>query len=254
VGGRRPAEELDEQPLRTGVLVGQRGQNAALGEHPPDALVVVVLVEDLLQRPLAEAAAEEVVEVGVVELAGDGEGAEAEQAQGVAGHFPVAEVPGRQHQRPARQELVHERPALVEVEVAPPGADVHGPRQLHDVDQEPAAVPVDGPDPRVALAGVEFREGVPEVVVGDLAVPGVDAVRQPRQPDRQPGRRTRGQCLQDAHGEAHGDIGEVVGEAGTWLGHAAPPWAEDEAIKNYKLQNKKQELKHSDGVSRRFIS
>ena len=51
VGGRRPAEEIDEQAALAGVLVGERGQDPVLVQHFLNSLEVAVLGQHLPQPP-----------------------------------------------------------------------------------------------------------------------------------------------------------------------------------------------------------
>ena len=75
---RRPAEEIDEQPALPGVLVGQRGDDAARVENLLHLVEVAVLGEQSLPGALAKRS-QEFVEIGIVERPGDGVRAEAEQ-------------------------------------------------------------------------------------------------------------------------------------------------------------------------------
>src|SRR5205823_13837393 len=84
---------------------------------------------------------------------------------------------------------------------------------------------VDGPDVAVDGGVGRGREGVAEVVPGDLAVPAVDAVGEPgEEPGERPGLGQR-QCLEDADDEADGEVDGVVGDGRAGLGHGRrPPW------------------------------
>ncbi len=94
-------------PALAGVLVGQEREDAAVAEHLEHLVVAARLGDQLLARSLAERA-EEPVEVGVVERPGHRVGREAEDAEQVAGHLPVAVVAGEHDDRPAAQEPVED--------------------------------------------------------------------------------------------------------------------------------------------------
>ena len=99
VGRGGPAEEVDVEAVLAGVLVGQEREDAPAPEDLEHLLVAACLGDQLLPRPLAEHA-EIAIEIGVVEVPGDRVGREAEDAEEVAGHLPVAEVAGEHDDRP----------------------------------------------------------------------------------------------------------------------------------------------------------
>src|SRR5262245_9631854 len=93
-----PVKEVYELAALTGVLVRQCGQPAAARQYCLDSGEVVVLIEDTLPGPLAEAA-QEIFEPEVVQPSSDGVGTKAQQAQTVASQLPVAQMPGEEHHR-----------------------------------------------------------------------------------------------------------------------------------------------------------
>src|SRR4051794_17241239 len=98
--GRRTSEEIDEQTALAGVLIGKGRQHAAAFEQLFHLIEVAMLGEQFLPGALAEAA-QELIEIRVVEWPGDGVRAESEEPQRVASHFPVAEMSGHEQDGPA---------------------------------------------------------------------------------------------------------------------------------------------------------
>src|SRR5262245_1954500 len=96
--GSGPAEVLDKDALLAGVLIGERGNDAARAEDGLHPLETAALGDDLLAGPAAKAP-QESMEVRIIERAGHGVGAEAEQAERPAAHLPVAEMAGEQEDR-----------------------------------------------------------------------------------------------------------------------------------------------------------
>src|SRR5262249_3407701 len=119
---------------------------------------------------------QELVEVGIIERAGDRVRVEAEQPQRETGKFPVAEMRGDNQRRPASGHRADDLVAADKRRLGAPVSDGQLLRQGGDLDDERKKVTERGANEPIALAVVNFREGVTKIVVGDPAVTAIDVV------------------------------------------------------------------------------
>ena len=172
-------------PFAPGVLIRQGGEDAVVRQQASHLVEIAFFRQHFLAGAFAEAA-QEIVEIAIVEFARDGVRREAEQAENVAAHLPVAEMARHQQQRPARQQRVHELTAALQIEIAPPVRRVQLARNVDNFHQQHAEMAIHGAHPLVALSGVEIGEGVAQVLVGDVAMAFVEVIEQPGEPVRRP--------------------------------------------------------------------
>ena len=71
---------------------------------------------------------QKIIEEWIVQRPGDSVRRETEEAESVACHFPIAEMPGDEHERSIREQGVHQCPAVAQHQVASPVVRVQPPR------------------------------------------------------------------------------------------------------------------------------
>ena len=131
--------------------------------------------------------ADKAVEVGIVERPGNGVGAEAEQPEHVAGDFPVAEMPGDDERRPAREYAVEDRRRPADVDEIFPVVGMHAPRHVHHFHDHDAKMQVAAAHEVVDLGlGKSTRKGLAQIVLGHLPMPLIDVIGKPGKQAREP--------------------------------------------------------------------
>ena len=219
VGRGATVEEVDEYALFAGVLIGDESDGATGFEDIGDFLECAGFGEDALAAALADAE-DPVIDVGVVEGAGDGGGVEAEGGQKVSEDFPVAVMAG-EHDQAA---VFVEEQAEGGVEVVEGGdfgpvvvADEAGGEEHFDAELEELAHGAFGDE--AALGFGEFGECKPEVFQGAVAVffvQGVHDVAEELGAGEAPG---DGVAV-DHHGDgAEAHVLEAVDEVVAGFGH-----------------------------------
>ena len=98
-------------------------------KHALDLIVTAVFRDQVLARRCAEAG-QVAIEIGVVEIAGHGERGKAEDSQGVAAEFEIAEMARDDDHRAVADQLPHERGHVAELDVFPPVGLVDLPRHV----------------------------------------------------------------------------------------------------------------------------
>jgi hypothetical protein len=111
------AEEVGEDPLAAGVLVGDEGQRAAAAQHVVELRRRAFLVQQVQTGDLARAQ-QEVVQQRVVERAHDGVQRQPEPGDRVAQQFEVAEMGRDQDRRPPLKQAAQRRPQVAQLHVA----------------------------------------------------------------------------------------------------------------------------------------
>ena len=162
------AEKGHEQPAVAGVLIAQQPKQAAafedfghlaaapfFGDQPPAAFATE------LQKPL--------VEVRIVEVAGDGVHRKAERPEGDVADLPVAEVPAENQHRPAAAQRPHGRVAVAEDEDVGHRIAADFPRQLHDLDDHAEQMPPHADDQSLDLGFRTFGKRQPQVFPRDVS-------------------------------------------------------------------------------------
>jgi len=188
---RRPAEELGENALAPGVLVGDEAQRAAAAQHFLRVLSDSFLVE---QRDAARftRSHEVFVDQQVVERPHDRRDGDAQPGDGEAGQLVVAEM-RREHDGSASDEqLAQHRGQVAEPHVARPGPRVDEPRRHDELDEVELGevlerLPRD--TLQVALA-VARPKGVSQVLQGPFARTRIDV--PPDLPHQTRGAQVRG--------------------------------------------------------------
>src|SRR5207248_3117927 len=105
-------------------------------------LKVAMLGQDFLPRFFTELEQKSLQE-NVIQRSRDGVRGEAEEAQGIACHFPVAPMGRDDQQRAARKQAVHDTVAAHESDVISPGGGLQQPRDQDDLYRQRAKVVVD---------------------------------------------------------------------------------------------------------------
>ena len=132
---RGPAEEVDEEPALTGVLIGQKRERAIVLQDLDHLVEAARLGDELLAGPLAKRS-EKPLEIGVVERACDRDRGKPEHAEDIAGHLPVAVMAGQEDERAfAAHEEVEKGPVPFEHEPITPVGQVELPREMKDLDE-----------------------------------------------------------------------------------------------------------------------
>ncbi len=208
VGGGFAAEEVHEDVLAAAVLVGDDAQGGASFEDVEHGVGGAFFVDDVLA--LVQDVIDILVDVGIVDGAGDVEGFHAQGGEDAAHDLEVAVVAGDQDDAAAVEQKLEDFGDIAQLDVAVPGGMTHESGGIEDVEGEHDQMLETAAGGAFDPGGGFFGVAQAEVLQGAVPAPAIDEVEAPAQPAGHPQRGVDGGDLQQDGDNPHHDIEGVV--------------------------------------------